>query len=188
MASSRKGQHFFTEEENAWLREHNDDGTHQYIANLFNERFGTKLSVQSITNHTIKRLHLHKKVNRGHISKGKRIAKSYPIGFEKWNGEYLYIKIADDICRKRASLAYNKNWIRKDYYVWKQHGNRLPKDKNEVLIHLNGDRKDCSIDNLYLTTRDANLFMSRNHWFTTSREHTLTAIKYCELMQALKGV
>lgn len=186
MGSSRKGQHVFTEEENLWLKEHIDDGTHQYVAKLFNERFGTNLSKQSISNHTIKRLHLHKKVNRGQILKGKRVSKSYPIGFEKWNGEYVYIKIRDDIIGK-YSLAYNKNWMRKDYYIWQQNGNSLPKNKNEVLIHLNGDRKDCSIENLYLTTRNANLLMSRNHWFTTSREHTLTAIKYCELLDALKG-
>lgn len=189
MATLPNGQHMYTQEEDEWLRQNNDRGTHAEITKMFNERFGTNLN--NISDHVIKELHLHKRTNRGNCRKGeRRNTNTLPIGSERFNGFNVYVKVSCDVndCKdgKMPSKREDPNWIRKDYLVWSQHGNQLPTNSNEVLIHLNGDQKDCSIENLYMTTRKVNLQMAKNKWYSKNRDITLAGIKWCELVQALR--
>ena len=190
MATYKNGQHKYSTEEDEWLKQNIDTGTWPELTKWFNEKFDTK--IKCISDHALKRLHLKKSFNRGNVKKGeRRNTNTLPIGAERFNGQCVYVKIANNVndCQNRRmpSKHEDTNWVRKDYLVWQQHGNRLPKDSSEMLIHLNKDRRDCSIENLYLTTRSINLNLGKNGWHSTDRDVTLTAIKCLELMQALKG-
>ena len=190
MATYKNGQHKYSAEEDEWLRQNIDTGTWSELTKWFNEKFDTK--IKCISSHALKRLHLKKSFNRGDAKKGERLnTNTLPIGTERFNGQCVYVKIANNVndCQNRKMPSKHKdtNWVRKDYLVWQQRGNRLPKDSSEMLIHLNKDKRDCSIENLYLTTRSINLNLAKNGWHSTERDVTLTAIKYCELMEALKG-
>ena len=190
MATYKNGQHKYSAEEDEWLKQNIDTGTWSELTKWFNEKFDTK--IKCISDHALKRLHLKKSFNRGNAKKGeRRNTNTLPIGAERFNGQCVYVKIANNVndCQNRRmpSKHEDTNWVRKDYLVWQQHGNRLPKDSSEMLIHLNKDRQDCSIENLYLTTRSINLNLGKNGWHSTDRDVTLTAIKCLELMQALKG-
>ena len=55
------------------------------------------------------------------------------------------------------------------------------------VIFLDKNKKNYNIDNLYCLGRNIHSTMCKNRWYTTDRNITLTAIKYLELMQALKG-
>lgn len=55
-----------------------------------------------------------------------------------------------------------------------------------MVIHLDGNKLNCDIDNLYCIPKKFRALMNKNHWYTDSREHTLTAIKWCELYYALR--
>lgn len=189
MATHPNGQHLYTQEEDDWLRQNIDTGTYEEITARFNEKYGT--NIRSVSDHTIKTLRIHKTVNRGNCPKGERRNRNtLPIGAESFDGFNVYVKVSDNVndCKNRRmpSKRYDVNWKRKDYIVWESHGNQLPKDSNEMLVHLNGDKKDCSIENLYMTTRTANMQMVKNGWYSADRDITLAGIKWCELVQALR--
>ncbi len=183
--------HKFTIEEDEWIREHLDENSYGKLVKQFNFTFGTQLSYNSFTSHVLKQLKLKKTVNTGNVKKGeRRCTNILPIGSESFDGNNVYVKIADNIndCKDRRMPTKHKdpNWKRKDYIVWEEAGNRLPQDSSEMLIHLNTDKYDCSIDNLYLTTRKINFMMAKNGWYSKNRDLTLTGIKWCELFYAIK--
>lgn len=182
--------HMYTSEEDEWIKDHIDDDTYERLKDSFNHIFGADVSYQSFTSHVLKQLKLNKTVNRGNIPKGKRLCKNMlPVGHESFQDGHIWIKIADNVndCKNRRmpSKLHDPNWMRKDHLVWMNSGNNLP-SKSEVLIHLDGDKLNCEVDNLYLTTRKINLMLSKNKWRFNDRELTLVAIKWCELFYARK--
>lgn len=188
--ATANGFHRYTDEEYGWIAKHIDDGTYTEITEMFNSVFGT--NINNICD-VAKRLRLKKTINRGDVKKGeRRCTNTLPIGTERYNGINVYVKVTNNIndCKNRRmpSKAYDLNWVRKDHLVWESHGNRLPKHPNEMLIHLNGDRQDCRIENLYLTDRKINLLMCKNGWHSTDRNVTLAGLKWCEMYYAMRDV
>ena len=186
----RNSQHRYTAEEDAWLQNNYEKYTHPELNRIFNERFGTNLK-SGVSDHVLKTLHLHKSANPGNCKKGeRRCTNMLPIGSESFDGQNMYVKISDEVndCQNRRmpNKSRDKNWMRKDYLVWQKHGLTPPQDPSEMLIHLNGDKKDCSFDNLYKTTRVINLLMAKNGWYSEDREATLAGLKWCELFYAMK--
>ena len=186
----RNGQHRYTAEEDAWLQNNYEKYTHPELNRIFNERFGTNLK-SGVSDHVLKTLHLHKSANPGNCKKGeRRCTNMLPIGSESFDGQNMYVKISDEVndCQNRRmpNKSRDKNWMRKDYLVWQKHGLTPPQDPSEMLIHLNGDKKDCSFENLYKTTRVINLLMAKNGWYSEDREATLAGLKWCELFYAMK--
>lgn len=182
--------HIYTKGEDEWIKEHLDDDTYEKLKDSFNKKFDTDVSYHSFTSHVLKQLKLNKKVNRGNIPKGERICtNTLPVGHESVHDGYVWVKVADNVndCKHRRmpNKLHDPNWMRKDYLVWTQAGNRFPA-KSELLIHLDGDRLNCEIYNLYLTTRKINFMLSKNKWHFNNRDLTLAAIKWCELFYARK--
>ena len=60
-------------------------------------------------------------------------------------------------------------------------------EEGKMVCFLDGNAENFDIDNLYPIDRKISAVMSANQWWTKDREHTLTAIKWCELHYALKG-
>ena len=58
--------------------------------------------------------------------------------------------------------------------------------KGRMVIFLDCDKTNFSLDNLYCIDRKISAQLAKNHWFSTDRNITLAAIKYCELRQVLK--
>ena len=109
-----------------------------------------------------------------------------PIGAESKKGGYWWVKIADyPLPKNYTSQERMRNWKQKHYLLWEQVHGPVPKDCE--LVFLNCNRDDITIENLYCTNKRVVWRMIRNHWFTESREHTLAAIKLCELDILLKG-
>lgn len=184
------GQHKYTAIEDEWIKKHADAYTWAELTKLFNQKFGT--AIKSVSDHAIKTLGIHKTINRGNCPKGvRRNTNTLPIGAERFNGQDVYVKVANSVndCQNRKMPSKHKdpNWKRKDYIVWENAGNRLPQNSSEMLIHLNGDRTDCRIENLYLITRSINFELSKNKWHSENADLTLLAIKYCELMNEIKS-
>lgn len=177
----------YTTEEDTWLIKNIATYDYPTLTRLFNERFGRNL--KSVSDHCIKTLHIHRPINKGDFRKGeRRCVNTKPIGHEYWDGRYLWVKVGDDIndtsYKHSRSRHKDVNWVRKVDYVWRQHHGEIPKD--HVIIFLNKDRCDCSIENLYCVPRKISLMLSKNRWHTADRELTLAAIKWCELYYAIK--
>lgn len=184
-------QHVYTSEEDEWIINNFDTCTYDELVERFNSEFNLSVTYHSLTSHILKYLKLRKTINRGDIKKNeRRCTNILPIGTERYNGYHVYVKVDDQVndCKdgRMPSKHRDLNWKRKDYIIWEQHGGRLPVDSNELLIHLDGDRKNCNIENLYLTTRKINLMLSKNNWHSDNPEITLLGIKWCELYYAMK--
>ena len=75
-------------------------------------------------------------------------------------------------------------WIPIQKKIWQDHYGEVPEGK--MVIFLDGDRENLDIENLYCIDRRISAIMAANKWYTNSRDHTLTAIKWCELHYAMK--
>lgn len=108
----------------------------------------------------------------GNFTKGQIPYNTKQNGLEtKMSTGYTYVKI-------------NNSWIPKQKFIYEQaHG---PIKENEFIVFLDKDTNNFEIDNLYPVNRKIHATMCSNHWYTDNSENTLTAIKYCELLLALK--
>lgn len=140
---------------------------------------GRKASISAVGHYMSDVLSVGRFGRNSRIQKGERIGYVADIGTESINADgYVFIKISDTGIK-------NADWKTKQAVIWeKTHG----KPPNGVVIFLNGDKTDFSAENLYCVDRKIHGVMCLNRWYTESREHTLTAIKWCELQYAIKNI
>lgn len=90
-----------------------------------------------------------------------------------------YVIISTD-----ENVVLDKRIQTKRRYIYeKAYGKIPPKHR---IIHLDGDKSNLELDNLYCIPSKYIPTINKNHWLTDSRDHTLTAIKWCELYYAIK--
>ena len=147
-------------------------------ARLFNERFNDNRSEEVLKVHCNRQLGIKRtkatRTNSQHTRSDVR-----PIGAETIYGGFTFVKVTD----KHLGNFYD-NWELKQRVLWKQWYGEIP-PKHQI-IFLNQDRTDFSKENLFCVSSAINAIMVRNGWYSTNREVTLTAIKWCELHFALK--
>lgn len=107
-----------------------------------------------------------------------------PIGtIRKTTNGVTYIKVKDS--RLSFQSGYREPyWLPIQKKIWQDHYGEVPSGK--IVIFLDGNHDNLDIENLYCIDRKISAVMAKNRWFTESREHTLTAIKWCELFYAMK--
>lgn len=186
MASKNKKDHRYTEEQKNFLKENISNFTYKELASAFNDRFGANVNHQSISDICLKRLKI--KRDKPYVFfKGRKDFTSHPIGTEVFDGHYVWVKVNDEYIPDgtvKGSKQLNPNWVKKHILVYE---NRYgPIQDGGMVVFLDQNKKNCSIENLYLTTRKINFFMNKNGWYGKSRDLTLTAIKWCELFYAIK--
>ena len=121
--------------------------------------------------------------------KGEYNARPYrrlPIGTEVLADDgRTWVKLKDygNIEKQSRREPY---WMLKERKIYTEHYGKIPKDG--IIIFLDGNKSNYDITNLYCTKKGILALLCRNQWFSTDAKLTLTAIKCCELMQALKGV
>lgn len=173
-------RHKWTETEINWLSENISGHSWKDIEPAFNEHFGTNLSQASIEHACLRHGITHGRKNEKGFIAGEhnRYSITQPLFSERTDSRgRVFVKIKNDACDFRG------NWVQKDRYIWEQQYGKLT--KNDLLIHLNQDKSDCSIDNLYKVDRKINRMLSSFGWFFTDRIMMITAIKCCELLNEL---
>jgi len=176
-------KHRYTEEQKTWLLNQDTSLTYKELTNLFNQKFGTDLSMSRIQDLMVKRTSVKRSGNKGQFDIGAK--PKYKVGDEIIKAGYIYVKIADHyIPGKTTSEDYKRNWKRKANIVWEKEHGEIP--KGHFLIFLDGNPLNCDISNLYLVTRAVHGIMANNKWYKLNRDFTLGALKYCELLQAKK--
>ena len=178
----RTNYHIYTEAEIEWLRENQDKMTRAKLAEAFNEKFGASVSRDKLSDLCTKRLGLHRTSNDGCY--GKRIKEQLPNGTIRKNQVGTYIKVTDS---QDAHVSGYKEpyWLPLQKKIYQDKFGEIGKEK--MVCFLDGNTENFDIDNLYPIDRKISAVMSSNQWWTKDREHTLTAIKWCELHYALKG-
>lgn len=180
-------KHRYTPQQDEWLRQHIEHcDSYRQLTEMFNEHFGASVGKYSISDRCTKRLHIHRNANTGTFQKGEQHAKKYQIGDERIYNGYVWVKFNDIQHSGKATMKqFKENWMPKQRYVYEQHHGEIP--EGCIVVFLDSNIMNFSPDNLYCIPRRINAIMNQNHWFTTERENTLTAIKWCELYYALKG-
>ena len=185
MATKSTKDHLFTEEEKRFLRDNIQELTYSNLTKAFNAKFGTSLNEGNISDMCLKRLG----IKRNHpwtFPKGRKsFVYSCPIGAERTVGEQTFVKVSDiPNIGRTPSKGNDPNWKEKQFIVYEQAHGKIP--DNKLIVFLDKNRKNFDINNLYCVNRKVNFMMAKNGWYSTDREHTLAAIKWCELFYVLK--
>lgn len=88
------------------------------------------------------------------------------------------------IVNLEPNAPFEKRAMLKRRYVYEQAYGKIP--PSHRIIQLDGDKMNFKLDNLYCIPSKFIPTINKNHWLTDSREHTLAAIKWCELFYAMK--
>lgn len=180
---AKSQKHRYSKVEKQFLIDNIENHTYQELTDMFNERFGTNLSRDSISDICIKRMKIKRNCNTGLFTHGPK--PQYKIGDEINKDGYIWIKYKNEYDKDLShNEMYKKNWLPKHRYVYENHYGKI--DDKKIIIFLDGNRLNFEIENLYCIDRKINAVMNQNKWFTSDRELTLTAIKWCELLYALK--
>ena len=178
----RTNRHRYSEAEKEWVRENQDTMTRAKLAEAFNEKFGASVTGYSISDLCTKRLGLHRTSNDGRY--GKKDKEQLPIGTIRKSATGTYIKVMDSL-NAYVSGYREPYWLPLQKKIYQDVHGEI--ENGKMVCFLDGNTDNFDIDNLYCIDRKIAAIMSSNQWWTKDREHTLTAIKWCELHYALKG-
>ena len=175
---------YFTVEQEEWLRNHYFIvSSYKELTEHFNKVFGTERKQSQISEKCTKSLRLKGMPNP--TCYGKKEKEQLPIGSIRKSQTGTYIKVLDCINAHITGYA-EPYWLPLQKKIYQDvHGEIEP---GKMVCFLDGNTDNFDIDNLYCIDRKISAVMSSNHWWTDNREHTLTAIKWCELYYAMKGI
>lgn len=175
--------HFTKQQEDFLVENFSKCSGYAELTSLFNDEFGDFRSVSQISDKCAKQLKLKGMQNKTRFAKG-NIKTQCPIGtVRKSRNKTTYIKVLDS--KYSYAKGYREPWwipIQKKVYQDKY--GKVPKGK--MVIFLDGNSENLSIENLYMIDRKISAILAKNGWYSQNAEQTLTAIKWCELYYALK--
>lgn len=183
--------HFYSDEEKQFIADKVKGTSYKEMARLFNKKFNTSISDKAI-GATIKRLGLSNGINacfpKGNIpankgtkgmfnvggnktsfKKGQTPINCRPIGSERIDSKdgYILVKVTE------------KKWIPKHRKVWEEINGPIP--KGYIVIFLDGDKLNCSIENLKMISKSQNARLNQNGWRFDNPEATEIGILLADL-------
>lgn len=174
----------YTPLEKLWLKDNfHKFGSYREMHNEFVETFGER-DIRSLMDLCSRRMNLHRENNNGRY--GIKAKEQLPIGTERVVQGIVYVKVKDVPKNSKISGYQPPYWLPKQRKIYEDAHGQIP--NGCFVIFLDSNKTNYNLDNLYCLGRNIHSTMCKNHWYTTDRNITLTAIKYLELMQALKGV
>lgn len=115
---------------------------------------------------------VYEKVKRTMFKKGNVPGNHRPVGSERVNVDgYIEIKVKEP-----------SKWRLKHNVVWEQHHGKIP--KGSVVIFLDRDKMNVSIDNLKMITRSELLTMIRHGLYGDSAETTEVGTNIAKLIDS----
>lgn len=91
-----------------------------------------------------------------------------------------YIVVDDTSDRK-----WDNRIVIKARHVWEQYHGKI--QDNDMVLHIDGDKMNCDIDNLILLPQRYKPFFRWHHWWDLTGSALVAAIKWCELNELIKG-
>ncbi len=171
----RYPRNHYSDEQREWLADKVQSLTYPELTESFNQRFDTRCTQSAIQNQCISFLGVRRGDNH-------RPHNELPVGSltNKKHDGLKYVKVA-----KKGTKS--QKWKPLHKTLWEQHHGRKIK-RDEAVIFLDGDKRNFAPENLYLVTKPILNVMNLNKWLSEDRESTLTAVKLCELIYALKDI
>lgn len=181
----------WTKAEDDWLKQNSDNhATKTALVCAFQKVFPGRRGAEGIKSRT-QILGIDRTRFMGATQFGNTKGRSLPVGTERTaytSGGYkaVYVKVKEtEDCQEHITRYAEPYWVVKQKKIYEDHYGKIPRGHMVVFLDQNPDNYD--IDNLYCVSRQIQCRMNQNRWFTTDREHTLTAIKWCELSCILKS-
>lgn len=196
----------FTDEISRFIRKHYEGIGNQELAELVNEKFGTKFTRQQLMSFKANNKlssGLTGQFQKGHVpqNKGKRqtdymspdvIERTKATWFQKGQPSINYLPVGSErVDNKNGYLlvkvsdegTWNQRWRQKHRVVWEERFGPIPKGK--VLIFLDQDKTNCTIENLRLATKADVARLNQNHLLTDVPEANEVAINIARVMTAV---
>ena len=116
------------------------------------------------------------RIKNSWFKKGHPCLSQRPIGSIRFTNGMYWIKIENP-----------RTWKRLHTYLWEKEYGKIPKGK--VLIFMDGNKKNCCIENLMLIDRNENLYLNRKEWrFNNQPELQKSAIGVVRLDSKIRGI
>lgn len=180
----------WTKAEDDWLKQNSENyATKDALYHAFQLIFPGRRGVEGVKSRT-QVLGIDRSRFMSVTQFGNTKGRSLPVGTERiayttggYKAVYVKVKETED-CREHITRYAEPYWKVKQKKIYEDYYGEIPKGHMVVFLDQNPDNYD--INNLYCISRKILVRMNQNRWFTTDREHTLTAIKWCELFLVLK--
>lgn len=185
----RKTSHKYTSEQEEFLAANVEGRYYKDLAALFNNRFNTNLSRDAISAKCGKLglfnglngqfLKGHQPFNKGmkgvtfggaetQFKKGQKPANYKPVGSERVDRDgYVLIKVSD-------TGEWHQRWRHKHKVMWEEVNGPIP--KGHVLIFLDRDKQNITLENLQLITQAQLVRMNQNKLFQQDPELTKAGV------------
>ena len=145
--------------------------TSNEMIELFYKKFGISLSYEQLK-YIKRKYNLKSNINTKFTKNSITYNKKY-IGYEfKDKNGYIWIKIKEP-----------NTFVQKQRYVYEKYNGKIPKNKS--IIFLNGNKEDCSIDNLMLVDDCDKLVAKNLKLFSYDKEVTKTGITLAKLINKI---
>lgn len=170
LASRGKGNYnrLFTPEQEKFVRYNYKLNTNAMLTAKLNEKFGTDFTELQVGSWKIR--HGLKSGLWGKFAVGM-------LGEERQQGDYMMIKVGTG----RGA----RNWKCSHQLLWESVYGPIP--KNKVLIFLDGDHKNVTIENLALIDKAIQMELARGQFFAIDKELTKAAIGISKLNVAIRA-
>lgn len=165
-------RHHYTDEERLFLINNLADNTYLMLTDIFNKQFNTNVTLSSIQQQCLTFLKIKRGINKfahNKIEIGSEVCKE---------NDRILVKISDIGGNKRK-----EDWVDKHRMIYENLHGKIP--ENSMIIFLDSDHTNFDPENLYCIDRKIHIIMVYNKWYTSSRDNTLAAIKWCELYYTL---
>ncbi len=162
------------------------------IADEFNKTFNKNVEHRALSEHMTKT----RKITRpSGINKGKfngytnTNTNSMPIGTEIEKNGYIWVKVNNKRTSNRSERndIYHFNWMPKHIYLWeKAHNEKL--NAGEIIIFLDGNRKNFELDNLKKISRQTNATLAKYeaHNYGKATEAMICVIEANQILKDVK--
>lgn len=180
-------KHTWTEEQAQTYIENYQNMTYKQLTDLINSKYQLNLSRDQVR-YFGRKNDMRTSNTRHHFKKGNKlwvggkdtqfkkghVYKEYPLGTEKINEEgYTIIKVA-------MEGKQREKWKFKHRVIYERFYGAL--EKGEMVIFLDGDKRNFDIDNLEKISRGTNAMMNVRKWHTDNAEITKVRILQAKLM------
>lgn len=189
----RKTQRY-SKDEDEFLKENvNKFKTYKDLTIAFNDKFNKNKNKKSIEIRCQTVLKINKNTNIGRIKKGEILHNNneLPLGTEVYDEvrENIYIKTK---LHQKSNFPKYKESKSREYPYWTLKQQKIYEDefgqigKDEMIIFLDGNRKNYNLDNLFCIKRTEWIRLVRNKWYGTDKNLTRTAIELIRLKRNIK--
>lgn len=192
---ANQGKRIFSDEQERFIRKNVQGKSNKDLAELINHTFGLQITIAQIkgwkANHKLSS-GLTGYFERGHVpinkgtkgmfnvggnktsfKKGQPARNHKPVGTERIDRDgYVIVKVQDD-------GPWHKRWHPKHKLEWEKVHGKIP--PGFVLIFLDGNKQNITMENLKLVTQAQNLQLNRKQWRSEIPEATLAGVNLTQI-------